>query len=62
MHNGNDKELTMSKMVMTKAGGTDNGKSGPTGSARAYPKGKGVGSPSFNPQKIAATTWAVDGV
>ena len=59
---GDDKGLTMSKMVMTKAGGTDNGRSGPTGSARAYPKGKGAGSPSFNPQKISATTWAVGGV
>lgn len=59
---GTDKELTMSKMEMTKAGGANSGNTGPTGSARAYPKGKGAGSPSFNPQKIAATTWAVGGV
>lgn len=37
--------------------------SGPTGSSRSYPKGKGGAMKSdFNPQKVAATDYAVGGV
>lgn len=44
----------------SKSGGEN---SGPTGSSRHYPKGKGVSmSASFNPQKIKPTCIYVGGV
>jgi hypothetical protein len=59
-------KVTSSKAISGAAhgGGSGDG-SGPTGSKRDYPKGKGGGNPhrtDWNPQKIKATDWAVGGV
>ena len=64
---GHDKELSSKSASMIK-GGTANsdGRGGPTGSSRHYPKGGSVKmSADFNPmrdKKRGATDWAVGGV
>ena len=59
------KEISSKPMDMLKAGGSGGDNSGPTGSSRHYPKGKGTpstSSPSFNPQKVAVPSIYVGGV
>ena len=65
---GKDKEISTKPEEMTKAGGAGagEGRGGPTGSSRSYPKGSKVSlTPDFNPmsdKKRGATDWAVGGV
>lgn len=56
------KVVSSGKLDGAKAGKSGDG-SGPTGSSRSYPKGGSVSTKAdFNPQKCAATDWAVGGV
>lgn len=61
-------KLTSSKPMpgAMKGGASTSGASGPTGSSRSYPSGKGLSSVSckadFNPQKVKATDLYVGGV
>ena len=64
---GHDKEISSKPEEMIKAGGSNSdGRGGPTGSSRNYPKGgKPSMTPDFNPmsdKKRSGTDWAVGGV
>jgi hypothetical protein len=44
-------------------GASNSGSSGPTGSTRTYPKGKGSAhNTNWNPQKMKASTYGICGV
>lgn len=54
---------TGSASSMKVSGGASNsGNSGPTGSARSYPKGKSIRSTDWNPEKKPASTYGICGV
>jgi hypothetical protein len=60
-----DKDRHEGKLEMISGGHKSEGNNGPTGSERHYPKGKrgaDVHKTDWNPQKIRASTYAVDGV
>lgn len=51
------------KMEGAHGGSSGSGNTGPTGSARQYPKGKGTNMRSdFNPMKKPASTYGICGV
>lgn len=57
------KEISSKPLEMVKAGSSSSGSSGPTGSSRTYPKGKGPGNGAWaDPMKGSCTDWAVGGV
>jgi hypothetical protein len=63
----NDKLISTGDFRSKISGGSANssGNSGPTGSARLYPKGKGSQEPSpasFNPHNVKASRFGVEGV
>jgi hypothetical protein len=56
------KELKSEKLGGVEFSNSGSG-TGPTGSAREYPKGKGVKhNTDWNPQKMPASTYAINGV
>jgi hypothetical protein len=64
MASENKVESTSSGSSMKMSGGaSSSGSSGPTGSARTYPKGKGSAhNTDWNPMKTKASTYGVCGV
>jgi hypothetical protein len=59
-----DKTESSGGMSGAIGGGAANrdGNSGPTGSARNYPKGKTVRSTDWNPMKCKGSTYGVNGI
>ena len=62
---GKSKLLTTKAVPPVKAGASYGGNSGPTGSPRTYPKGKGPtdgAACDFNPMNGGKSTYGLDGV
>ena len=58
-----NKLLTSTRLEMIDVGSNRANASGPTGSTRAYAKGSGLSlSANFNPMKVPASTYGVNGV
>ena len=61
---GHSKVLTTSTQRLAPAVSQSSDSSGPTGSKRTYPKGKGSAAPnpsSFNPMNSKASTYGLEG-
>jgi hypothetical protein len=59
---GDDKLQSSGSLEMIKAGPPSTS-SGPTGSSRSYPKSNNVSlSADFNPMKVPASTYGVNGI
>lgn len=57
------KVISTKSMAPVRGGSADrNGKCGPTGSARTYPKGASPSQPNWNPSKMPASKYFVGGV
>jgi len=59
---GADKQISTGSLEMIQAG-PPSGNTGPTGSSRRYAKGSSLSlSPDYNPYKVPASTYGVNGV